>query len=144
MHHYFFIQVFVKILYTLVNLLILYFLSIHIINNLLHDVLVVVFYYYYLQHMKDKFWNFLFYKFIFIFGVMNVQYMEEVLLWCGWFSFVGAFHLLSQLCKDRFEYVSKPLFIFNLFDTWYMIIYFKESLSLIIYFHHFLQVDTVT
>ncbi|XP_042899201.1 E3 ubiquitin-protein ligase AMFR [Parasteatoda tepidariorum] len=58
------------------------------------------------QHMKDKFWNFVFYKFIFIFGVLNVQYMDEVILWCGWFSFVGAFHLLSQLCKDRFEYLS--------------------------------------
>ncbi|GFW28107.1 e3 ubiquitin-protein ligase AMFR [Trichonephila clavipes] len=58
------------------------------------------------QHIKDKFWNFVFYKFIFIFGVMNVQYMDEVLMWCGWFSFVGAFHLLSTLCKDRFEYLS--------------------------------------
>lgn len=58
------------------------------------------------QHIKDKFWNFVFYKFIFIFGVMNVQYMDEVVMWCGWFSFVGAFHLLSTLCKDRFEYLS--------------------------------------
>ncbi|XP_035207244.1 E3 ubiquitin-protein ligase AMFR-like [Stegodyphus dumicola] len=58
------------------------------------------------QHIKDKFWNFVFYKFIFIFGVMNVQYMDEVVMWCGWFSIVGAFHLLSQLCKDRFEYLS--------------------------------------
>ncbi|KAL5022727.1 hypothetical protein ScPMuIL_001882 [Solemya velum] len=40
------------------------------------------------QHLKDKFWNFIFYKFIFIFGVMNVQTMEDV------------------LSKDRFEYLS--------------------------------------
>ncbi|KAG8190257.1 hypothetical protein JTE90_001341 [Oedothorax gibbosus] len=59
-----------------------------------------------IQHIKDKFWNFVFYKFIFIFGVMNVQYMDEVILWCSWFSFVGAFHLLSTLCRDRFEYLS--------------------------------------
>lgn len=58
------------------------------------------------QHIKDKFWNFVFYKFIFIFGVMNVQYMDEVVLWSSWFSIVGFFHLLSQLCKDRFEYLS--------------------------------------
>ncbi|CAL1289605.1 unnamed protein product [Larinioides sclopetarius] len=58
------------------------------------------------QHIKDKFWNFVFYKFIFIFGVMNVQFMDEVVMWCGWFSFVGAFHLLSILCKHRFEYLS--------------------------------------
>ncbi|XP_054710574.1 E3 ubiquitin-protein ligase AMFR-like [Uloborus diversus] len=58
------------------------------------------------QHIKDKFWNFVFYKFIFIFGVVNVQYMDEIVVWCGWFSLIGAFHLLSQLCKDRFEYLS--------------------------------------
>uniref|UniRef100_A0A2C9KM42 RING-type domain-containing protein n=1 Tax=Biomphalaria glabrata TaxID=6526 RepID=A0A2C9KM42_BIOGL len=58
------------------------------------------------QHLKDKFWNFIFYKFIFIFGVMNVQSMEEVVLWLAWFSGLGFLHLLTQLCKDRFEYLS--------------------------------------
>lgn len=58
------------------------------------------------QHMKDRFWNFVFYKFIFIFGVMNVQYMDEVVLWCSWFSILGFLCLLTQLCKDRFEYLS--------------------------------------
>ncbi|KAL4234654.1 hypothetical protein ACF0H5_006295 [Mactra antiquata] len=58
------------------------------------------------QHLKDKFWNFLFYKFIFVFGVMNVQTMEEVVLWVAWFTILGFFHLLTQLAKDRFEYVS--------------------------------------
>lgn len=58
------------------------------------------------QHLKDKFWNFVFYKFIFIFGVINVQYIDEVLLWCSWFSLLGFLQLLSQLSKDRFEYVS--------------------------------------
>lgn len=28
--------------------------------------------------MKDKLWNFVFYKFIFVFGVVNVQYLNEV------------------------------------------------------------------
>lgn len=58
------------------------------------------------QHLKDKFWNFVFYKFIFIFGVMNVQTMEEVVLWVAWFTCLGFLHLLTQLCKDRFEYLS--------------------------------------
>ncbi|KAI0226395.1 E3 ubiquitin-protein ligase AMFR, partial [Lamellibrachia satsuma] len=58
------------------------------------------------QHVKDKFLNFMFYKFIFIFGVMNVQNMDEVLLWCTWFSVLCLLHLLTQLCKDRFEYLS--------------------------------------
>lgn len=58
------------------------------------------------QHIRDKFWNFVFYKFIFIFGVINVQFMDEVVLWCSWFSVLGFLHLLAQLCKDRFEYLS--------------------------------------
>jgi autocrine motility factor receptor len=58
------------------------------------------------QHVKDKFWNFVFYKFIFIFGVMNAQEMEEIVLWCTWFSVLGFLHILAQLCKDRFEYLS--------------------------------------
>lgn len=58
------------------------------------------------QHLKDKFWNFIFYKFIFVFGVVNVQFLHEVVLWVSWFSILGFLHLLSQLCKDRFEYLS--------------------------------------
>lgn len=56
--------------------------------------------------MKDKFWNYLFYKFIFVFGIVNVQYLHEIVLWVTWFSALGFLHLMSQLCKDRFEYVS--------------------------------------
>ncbi|KAB5565614.1 hypothetical protein PHYPO_G00243630 [Pangasianodon hypophthalmus] len=58
------------------------------------------------QHLKDKFWNFIFYKFIFIFGVLNVQTVEEVVLWCLWFAVLIFLHLMVQLCKDRFEYLS--------------------------------------
>lgn len=58
------------------------------------------------QHLKDKFWNFIFYKFIFIFGIVNVQYVDEVLLWCSWFALLGFLQLLSLLASDRFEYLS--------------------------------------
>ncbi|KPP74766.1 E3 ubiquitin-protein ligase AMFR-like, partial [Scleropages formosus] len=58
------------------------------------------------QHLKDKFWNFIFYKFIFIFGVLNVQTLEEVVMWCLWFAALIFLHLMVQLCKDRFEYLS--------------------------------------
>ncbi|KAG5848714.1 hypothetical protein ANANG_G00102310 [Anguilla anguilla] len=58
------------------------------------------------QHLKDKFWNFIFYKFIFIFGVLNVQTVGEVVTWCLWFSVLVFLHLMVQLCKDRFEYLS--------------------------------------
>ncbi|CAM1154210.1 AMFR (predicted) [Pycnogonum litorale] len=57
------------------------------------------------QHIKDKFWNFVFYKFIFIFGVLNVRFMFEMLMWCGWFSVLGFLHIFAQLCKDRCDYV---------------------------------------
>ncbi|KAF3817823.1 hypothetical protein GH733_013110 [Mirounga leonina] len=57
-------------------------------------------------HLKDKFWNFIFYKFIFIFGVLNVQTVEEVVMWCLWFAGLVFLHLMVQLCKDRFEYLS--------------------------------------
>lgn len=65
------------------------------------------------QRVKDKFWNYVFYKFIFVFGVINVQYMDEVLLWCSWFTVVGFLHLLGQLCKDRYEYVSINTFSYQ-------------------------------
>jgi autocrine motility factor receptor len=58
------------------------------------------------QNIKEKFWNFVFYKFVFIFGVLNVQYMDEIMLWCSWFSLLGFLSLLAQLCKDRFVYLS--------------------------------------
>ncbi|XP_033491985.2 E3 ubiquitin-protein ligase AMFR-like [Epinephelus lanceolatus] len=58
------------------------------------------------QHLKDKFWNFVFYKFIFVFGVLNVQTVEEVVMWWLWFAILVFLHLLVQLCKDRFEYLS--------------------------------------
>ncbi|GAB1598355.1 E3 ubiquitin-protein ligase AMFR-like [Argonauta hians] len=58
------------------------------------------------QNLKDNFWNFVFYKFIFIFGVMNVQTMNEVISWVTWFTILGFLNLHTQLCKDRFEYLS--------------------------------------
>uniref|UniRef100_A0A8D9BV65 E3 ubiquitin-protein ligase AMFR n=1 Tax=Cacopsylla melanoneura TaxID=428564 RepID=A0A8D9BV65_9HEMI len=64
------------------------------------------------QHLKDKFYTFVFYKFIFIFGIINVQFIDEVLFWLIWFSIIGFLQLVSQLCKDRFEYLSQsPVFL---------------------------------
>ena len=37
---------------------------------------------------------------------MNVQEMKEMLSWSSWFALVGGLVLTSQLCKDRFQYVS--------------------------------------
>jgi len=68
--------------------------------------LVIAKLFYILQQLRDKFWNFAFYKFIFIFGVLNVQYMNDAFLWTAWFSLACALQLLAHLCKYRFEYVS--------------------------------------
>ncbi|XP_022082376.1 E3 ubiquitin-protein ligase AMFR-like [Acanthaster planci] len=58
------------------------------------------------QHMRDKLWKFIFYKFIIIFGVLNVQTLEEMVMWMAWFGTLAFLHTLSSLCKDRFEYLS--------------------------------------
>lgn len=64
-----------------------------------------------IQHMKDKFWNFVFYKFIFIFGIIDVQSVEGAILWGLWFSAIGFLHIHAQLCQDRFEYVNVLLLV---------------------------------
>jgi len=58
------------------------------------------------QRIKDQFWNFVFLKFIFIFGVLNLEDLDEVARWCCWFSVLGFLSIHSQLCKDRFEYLA--------------------------------------
>ncbi|XP_046842047.1 E3 ubiquitin-protein ligase AMFR-like isoform X2 [Xenia sp. Carnegie-2017] len=58
-----------------------------------------------IQHLKDKFWNFLFYKFIFVFGVLNVQKINDAMLWCAWLTIIGFCQLFTQLCHDRFQYL---------------------------------------
>lgn len=74
-----------------------------------------------LDTIKDKFWNFVFYKFIFIFGIINVQSMAGIILWGFWFSAIGFLHIHSQLCQDRFEYVSplKPFLRISIYQTVY-------------------------
>ncbi|KAF6031545.1 hypothetical protein EB796_010177 [Bugula neritina] len=59
-----------------------------------------------LQQLRERFWNFVFYKFIFIFGILNVQYMSDALMWTAWFTLLCSLQMLAQLCKYRFEYLS--------------------------------------
>lgn len=58
------------------------------------------------QHVRDKLWNFAFYKFIVVFGVLNVQTLEEMIFWLAWFATFAFLHAFAQLSKDRFEYLS--------------------------------------
>ncbi|CAF1141068.1 unnamed protein product [Rotaria sp. Silwood1] len=59
-----------------------------------------------LQRIKDKFWNYAFYKFCFLFGVLGLENLNELILWISWFSFLACALLLCQLSKDRFELLS--------------------------------------
>ncbi|XP_065064937.1 E3 ubiquitin-protein ligase AMFR-like isoform X2 [Rhopilema esculentum] len=57
------------------------------------------------QHLQESFWNYIFYKFIFVFGVINAQTVTEVMCWLAWFSMVGFWKIFGQICKDRFEFI---------------------------------------
>ncbi|VDL98444.1 unnamed protein product [Schistocephalus solidus] len=56
-------------------------------------------------HIRDRFWNFVFYKIIFMYGVLKVQSIQEITLWVAWSSVLGFLYLLSGLLKDRLDFV---------------------------------------
>jgi hypothetical protein len=73
-----------------------------------------------LQRLKDKFWNYAFYKFCFLFGVLGLENLNELILWISWFFILSIGILFCQLSKDRFELVrfkisssSNYIFLFN-------------------------------
>jgi len=59
-----------------------------------------------LQRIKDKFWNYAFYKFCFLFGVLGLENLNELVLWISWFLILAFALLFCQLAKDRFELVN--------------------------------------
>jgi autocrine motility factor receptor len=59
-----------------------------------------------LQRIKDKFWNYAFYKFCFLFGVLGLENLNELVLWISWFSVLSFALLFCQLAKDRYELLS--------------------------------------
>lgn len=59
-----------------------------------------------LQRIKDKFWNYAFYKFCFLFGVLGLENLNELILWISWFSIISFGILFCQLAKERFELLS--------------------------------------
>lgn len=104
------------------------------IQQTLIQIIILSFFSHPLQHLKDKFWNFIFYKFIFIFGVLNVQTVEEVVMWCLWFSALVFLHLMVQLCKDRFEYVSMGSEHFNFNSSWLLLFLWRHLIICSKYF----------
>ena len=89
-----------------------------------------------LNSAKDKFWNFVFYKvtkkfffenftklffkFIFVFGVINVQKADQVMAWAAWFSILSFLVVMTKISKLRY-------FLKYLFKN------FKLTLDTIIY-----------
>jgi len=59
-----------------------------------------------LNAAKDKFWNFVFYKFIFVFGVINVQQAHEVMAWAAWFAILAFLVVMTKISKLRFDHLS--------------------------------------
>jgi len=58
------------------------------------------------QRIQEKFWNYVFYKFCFLFGVLGLENLNELILWISWFYILVLPVLFCQLTKDRFELVS--------------------------------------
>ena len=59
-----------------------------------------------IENIQDTFWNFVFHKSIFLFGVLNVQNMLLFVCWVGWLGVLGSLHILTQLCIDRSNDIS--------------------------------------
>ena len=54
-----------------------------------------------IENIQDTFWNFVFHKCIFVFGVLNVQDVGHLICWVGWLGVLGSLYILTQLCIDR-------------------------------------------
>lgn len=57
------------------------------------------------ENIKDQFWNLVFYKVVFVFGVVDVQEVEDAVGWCFFVSVIGFLQLARQLCQERHNYV---------------------------------------
>ncbi|XP_021963030.1 E3 ubiquitin-protein ligase AMFR [Folsomia candida] len=57
------------------------------------------------DNMKEQFWNLVFYKVVFVFGVVNVQDVEDAVGWCFFVFLIGCLQLARQLCQERHNYL---------------------------------------
>ncbi|CAF3517480.1 unnamed protein product [Rotaria sp. Silwood1] len=53
-----------------------------------------------LQRIKDKFWNYAFYKFSFLFNVLSLENLNKLVLSISCFSILAFALLFCQLAKD--------------------------------------------
>ncbi|CAH8497626.1 unnamed protein product [Heterobilharzia americana] len=57
------------------------------------------------SHIRENFSSFIFYKVVFIYGILHVEALYELLLWATWFSIIGFLRLLTGLIRDRSQYI---------------------------------------
>ena len=55
--------------------------------------------------LRERLWTFIFYKIVFLFGVVSVEYADEAVGWCAWLTVVGLLFLLWTVVQDRLKYV---------------------------------------
>ncbi|KAH8862013.1 E3 ubiquitin-protein ligase AMFR [Schistosoma japonicum] len=56
------------------------------------------------SHIRENFSSFIFYKVVFIYGILHVEALHELLLWATWFTILGFLRLLTGLIRDRSQY----------------------------------------
>ncbi|KAK4469893.1 hypothetical protein MN116_007398 [Schistosoma mekongi] len=56
------------------------------------------------SHIRENFSSFIFYKVVFIYGILHVESLHELLLWAAWFTILGFLRLLTGLIRDRSQY----------------------------------------
>lgn len=66
---------------------------------------------------RERLWNWVIYKFIFMFIILKAYTLDKVALWLFWYSTLGFLHLMTSLCKDRFEYVSTVIIIIIIYTV---------------------------
>lgn len=76
------------------------------------------------QNLKDKLNSFLLYKFVFLFGVLNLGEVGSITRWVTWCGSLALILVLNKLCRDRAHYLSLspssrltsyiPIFLINL------------------------------
>lgn len=60
-------------------------------------------------NIRENFSSYIFYKIVFIYGIINVSTLVEFTLWVAWFSVLGFLRLLTGLIKDRFQFIIHSL-----------------------------------
>lgn len=86
---------------------------------------------------RERLWNWVIYKFIFMFIILKAYTLDKVALWLFWYSTLGFLHLMTSLCKDRFEYVS-TIFSYLIIIKWLLRYPYKYFIGIMLYSYEIL------